>query len=136
MVSPTQPDIRSYAASPFRFNTVCHGCPWFGGAAFRYRRAAPTAKNGSSSSSSCPNLLTAADALTEAAAAAAATAGLLLPTRAALGDPHGCFYGPPAADLSHLLACSTTWQFRKDFLHTVLKAYHCELEDVVQSQGT
>ena len=75
------------------------------------------------------------DALTEAAAAAAATAGLLLPTRAALGDPHGCFYGPPAADLAHFLSTSTSGQFRKDFLHTVLKAYHCELEDVVQSQG-
>jgi hypothetical protein len=72
---------------------------------------------------------------------------------AVMGDLHACSYGRPGSgkrhnnnknttkndhsllDLAHFLVTSTTREFRKTYLDTVINAYVNQLDDVLESQG-
>ena len=95
------------------FKTVCHGEPWYGNVHFRYQRDEGRRAEEEVEEEEPP----------------------WYPVQAAIGDLHVCSYGRPGSDLAHFLLTSTTREFRRQYLDTVLKVYLAELEDVVQSLG-
>ena len=57
------------------------------------------------------------------------------PAEAIFADFHACSLGRPGTDLAHFLLTSTTREFRKHHLDTILQSYLTELVDIVASQG-
>ena len=61
--------------------------------------------------------------------------GERVPVDAIFTDFQSCSYGRTGQDVAHFLLASTTREFRKNHLETILQAYLTELEDVITHQG-
>ncbi len=57
------------------------------------------------------------------------------PTEVIFTDFQSCAYGRAGQDVAHFLLSSTTREFRKNHLETILQAYLTELDDVLHHQG-
>ena len=57
------------------------------------------------------------------------------PTEALFTDFQSVVYGRPGQDVAHFLLTSTTREFRKNHVETILQSYLTELEDVITHQG-
>ena len=61
--------------------------------------------------------------------------GQRVPVQALFTDFQSCAFGRTGQDLAHFLLTSTTREFRRNHLETVLQAYLTELEDVLNNLG-
>ena len=61
--------------------------------------------------------------------------GEKVPVDAIFTDFQSCSYGRTGQDIAHFLLASTTREFRKNHLETILQAYLTELDDVIAHQG-
>ena len=61
--------------------------------------------------------------------------GEKVPVDAIFTDFQSCSYGRTGQDIAHFLLASTTREFRKNHLETILQAYLTELDDVFAHQG-